>query len=113
MTGLAPPTRPSHPDLDAWGAVSPERVPIPAPPEALTSTRRADRAKRDLQRHRQVGQAVGILMERYEITDDRALHVMQRLAIASGSPIEGVAREVVEAMNARARAEAPPEDRLT
>jgi AmiR/NasT family two-component response regulator len=72
--------------------------------EAFQSARRADRASGDVQGHRLLGQAVGILMERYEVGEDRALHCLLRVADASQVELCEVARVVVDGVNARGRA---------
>jgi AmiR/NasT family two-component response regulator len=59
-------------------------------------------ASGDLHSHRLLGQAVGILMERYEIGEDRALHCLQRVADSRQVDLREVARIVVQAANERA-----------
>ena len=71
---------------------------------AFDVARRADAASGDIRAHRLLGQAVGILMERYEIGDDRALHCLLRVADATQVELREVARVVVDSANARARA---------
>jgi hypothetical protein len=76
---------------------------IPAARAALESARRVDSARGDITGHRLIGQAVGILMERYEITEDRALHCLQRMAVAGQVELREVARMVVGRVDARGR----------
>jgi GAF domain-containing protein len=49
-----------------------------------------------------IGQAVGILMERFEITEDRALYLLVRVAAAGELELRALAREMVDRVSARA-----------
>ena len=79
-----------------------EFLAIPEVLAALDRARRADRAREDNEAHRLVGQAVGILMERFEIADERALYCLQRVADAGRVDLRQVARIVVNRVNVRA-----------
>lgn len=78
--------------------------PISSALDAIATARRADKVGGDIQAHRLLGQAVGILMERYEVAEDRALHCLLRVADARQVELCEVARVVVDRANARARA---------
>ncbi len=111
MTDLAEPCRRSTSDYDADLPVVSHVLKILLAREAYDEARRADLATGDVQAHRLVGQAVGILMERFEITEDRALHCLQRVATRGHLTLGQVARVVVDRVNARARAEVPGNER--
>jgi ANTAR domain/GAF domain len=49
-----------------------------------------------------IGQAVGILMERFEITEDRAMYLLVRVATTGQLMLRDVAREVVDQVTLRA-----------
>jgi GAF domain-containing protein len=48
-----------------------------------------------------VGQAIGIVMERYEIAEDRAFHFLVRASSTSNTKLRDVAQEMVDSTNAR------------
>ena len=82
---------------------------LPSTVSALDVARR-DEAGTALQTHQLVGQAVGILMERYQISQERALHCLTRVAAAGERDLSAVARRVVDRVNARARSELSHDD---
>jgi hypothetical protein len=110
MTDLAEPGRATS-DNDADLPVVSHALAILLTREAYDEARRADVATGDVQAHRLVGQAVGILMERFEITEDRALHCLQRVATRGHLHLWQVARVLVDRVNARARIEASGTER--
>jgi AmiR/NasT family two-component response regulator len=111
MSHLARPSKHSPPrrssaDPGANTPVLTQVLTIPAARDAFNQARRADLTSEELQAHRVVGQAVGILMERFEITEDRALHCLQRVAATGNVALQQVARVVVDRTNLRARSDA-------
>lgn len=56
---------------------------------------------RGLQTRRAIGQAIGILMERYEMTEDRAFAFLVRASSHSNIKLRAVAQELVDEANAR------------
>ncbi|MEP6666345.1 MAG: GAF and ANTAR domain-containing protein [Nocardioidaceae bacterium] len=59
-----------------------------------------------------IGQAIGILMERYDLDEDRAFGFLTRVSQTSNVKLRQVARELVEAVNAqRNRGEGPRRSR--
>ena len=50
-----------------------------------------------------IGQAIGIVMERYQVDEDRAFQFLVRASSTSNHKLRDVARELVEASNAAAR----------
>ena len=61
------------------------------------------RARENLDGDRLIGQAVGILMERFEITGDRALYCLRRMAVMGRLELREAARAVVDRADARAK----------
>jgi transcriptional regulator with GAF, ATPase, and Fis domain len=58
--------------------------------------------------HEPIGQAVGILMERFEINEEQAMYYLVRVATAAELQLREVAGEVVEEVNRRTlRSESP------
>lgn len=49
-----------------------------------------------------VGQAIGIMGERYKITEERAFHYLARVSAAGQRKVRDVAKEVVDPANRRA-----------
>lgn len=72
---------------------------------ALAYTRRLEATHASARTHRLVGQAIGMLAERYEITDERAFYYLVRVAAAGGLELWQVAREVVDQGNRRAESD--------
>lgn len=60
-----------------------------------------------LETRRTIGQAIGILMERYELTDERAFAFLARLSSHRNVKLRQVAQEVVEETQARGNPEQP------
>jgi hypothetical protein len=58
-----------------------------------------------LETRRTIGQAIGILMERYELTDERAFAFLSRLSSHRNVKLRQVAQEVVEETEARGNRE--------
>ena len=69
---------------------------------ALGYARRLEVTHASAQTHRLIGQAIGMLSERFEITDERAFYYLVRVASAGGLELRQVAREVVDQGNRRA-----------
>jgi hypothetical protein len=76
---------------------------VPAAHAAPDVTSCMQRARGDLQGDRLIGQAVGILMERFEITADRALYCLRRMAVMGRLEVRDVARALVARADARAK----------
>ncbi len=70
---------------------------------ALAQARRADEATEAVPTRQLVGQATGILMERFELTEERALYYLVRVAAAGRRELPDVARVVVDQVAIRAR----------
>ena len=70
---------------------------------ALGYARRLEAVHASAQTYRLIGQATGMLVERFEIDDERAFYYLVRVAAAGGLEIREVAREVVAQGNRRAR----------
>lgn len=68
---------------------------------ALGYARRLEVTHASAQTHRLIGQAIGMLSERFEITDERAFYYLVRVASAGGLELRQVAREVVDQGNRR------------
>ncbi len=69
---------------------------------ALDHARHADQASEAIPTRQLIGQAVGILMERFELPEDRAMYYLVRVASAGRLKLRDVAREVVDQVNLRA-----------
>lgn len=69
---------------------------------ALGYARRLEAVHASARTHRLIGQAIGMLVERFEIDDDRAFYYLVRVASAGGLELRQVAREVVDQGNRRA-----------
>ena len=69
---------------------------------ALGHARRLEAIHASAQTHRLVGQAIGMLVERFEIDDERSFYYLVRVASAGGLELRQVAREVVDQGNRRA-----------
>ncbi len=69
---------------------------------ALGYARRLEATHASAQTHRLIGQAIGMLVERFEIDDERAFYYLVRVASAGGLELRQVAREVVDQGNRRA-----------
>jgi AmiR/NasT family two-component response regulator len=48
-----------------------------------------------------IGQAIGILMERYQMNDDRAFAFLVRASSQTNTKLRDVAKEVVDSANVR------------
>lgn len=72
---------------------------------AIAYAQEVDDLRKALDARRVIGQAIGILMERYELTDDRAFAFLARLSSHRNVKLRQVAREVVEEAEARGRSE--------
>ena len=70
---------------------------------ALGYARRVEALQASAQTHRLVGQAIGMLVERFEIDDERAFYYLVRVASKGGLELREVAREVVDQGNRRAK----------
>jgi GAF domain-containing protein len=69
---------------------------------ALDHARLSDQANDAMPTRQLIGQAVGILMERFEITEDRAMLLLVRVATSGQLELRQVAREVVDQVALRA-----------
>ena len=63
---------------------------------ALAYAREVDDLRQALEARRTIGQAIGILMERYELTDERAFAFLARLSSHRNVKLRNVAQEIVE-----------------
>jgi GAF domain-containing protein len=70
---------------------------------ALDHARHADQANEAMPTRQLIGQAVGILMERFEITEERAMYLLVRVGTAGQLKLREVAREVVDQVTLRAQ----------
>ncbi len=69
---------------------------------ALGHARRLEAVHASAQTHRLVGQAIGMMVERFEIDDERAFYYLVRVASAGGLELRQVAREIADQGNRRA-----------
>ncbi len=99
LTGAIDPEAPRRAELFATHAAL-----------ALSHARRADHAAEAVPTRQLIGQAVGILMERFELTEDRAMYYLVRVAAAGQLGLRDVARVVVDQVSARARLAQTPDD---
>jgi hypothetical protein len=72
---------------------------------AIAYAQEVDDLRAALEARRTIGQAIGILMERYELTDERAFAFLARLSSHRNVKLRRVAQEVVEETGARAGAD--------
>jgi len=77
---------------------------------ALDHARHTDQVNEAIPTRQLIGQAVGILMERFELTEDRAMYYLVRVAAAGQLKLRDVAREVVDQVTLRAKRHELPED---
>lgn len=68
---------------------------------ALGRARQEDRLNEALATRKVIGQAIGIIAERYKITDDRAFHFLVRASTTSNIRLRDIAEEVVDTANAQ------------
>jgi hypothetical protein len=69
---------------------------------ALAYARHADDEQAGEPAHPLLGPAVGVLMERFEISEDRATYYLIRVATVARLPLRDVAREVLQEVSGRA-----------
>ena len=69
---------------------------------ALSHARQAEHQDDAIRARQLIGQAVGMLTERYEITEDRAFHYLARVSAAGNLRLQDVARVIVDQGNLRA-----------
>ena len=74
---------------------------------AIAYAQEVDDLRAALEARRTIGQAIGILMERYELTDERAFAFLTRLSSHRNVKLRRVAQEVVEETGARAGGDKP------
>jgi GAF domain-containing protein len=72
---------------------------------AIAYAQEVDDLRTALEARRTIGQAIGILMERYELTDERAFAFLTRLSSHRNVKLRRVAQEVVEETEGRAKPE--------
>lgn len=72
---------------------------------AIAYAREVEDLHRALEARRTIGQAIGIVMERYELTDERAFAFLARLSSHRNVKLRQVAQEIVEETQARAGSE--------
>lgn len=75
---------------------------------ALGHARQVEGLNAALQTRKVIGQAIGVVMERYQMDEDRAFQFMVRVSSQSNIKLRDIAQEVVDQMNFRARSESPP-----
>ena len=63
---------------------------------ALASARREENLTLAVDARKLVGQAVGMLMERYNLDDDRAFHVLKRYSQQTSTKLRDVAQQVID-----------------
>ena len=72
---------------------------------AIAYAQEIDDLRAALEARRTIGQAIGILMERYELTDERAFAFLARLSSHRNVKLRQVAQEVVEETQTRGKPE--------
>lgn len=70
---------------------------------ALGRARHEHQLNEALVTRKTIGQAIGVVMERYEIDEDRAFHFLLRVSRSSNIKLRDVAHEVVDTSNHRYR----------
>jgi hypothetical protein len=68
---------------------------------ALGGARHVTNLNQALQTRKVIGQALGILMERYQMTEDRAFAFLVRASSTSNHKLHTIAQEIVDTANAR------------
>lgn len=68
---------------------------------ALGRARVEDQLNQAVASRKQIGQAIGIVMERYQISEDRAFQFLARASQTSNIKLRLIAQEVVEAANTK------------
>src|SRR3954447_3965612 len=68
---------------------------------ALGGARHVSHLNQALETRKIVGQALGILMERYQMSEERAFALLVRASTTSGLKVHAIAREIVDAAHAR------------
>lgn len=66
---------------------------------ALGRARKEDQLNQAIVARKVIGQAIGIVMERYELTEDRAFQFLIRASQASNIKLRAVAQEIVDDTN--------------
>ncbi|HLL08881.1 MAG TPA: ANTAR domain-containing protein, partial [Nocardioidaceae bacterium] len=72
---------------------------------AFGKTRQAEQLNKALSTRKMIGQAIGIVQERYELNEDRAFQFLARVSQTSNIKLADVAAELVSQANARRAAE--------
>lgn len=70
---------------------------------ALGGARHVSHLNQALETRKIIGQALGILMERYQMSEERAFALLVRASTTSGLKVHTVAAEIVDASHARRR----------
>jgi len=78
---------------------------------ALAYAQEVEDLRKALETRRTIGQAIGIIMERYELTDERAFAFLTRLSSHRNVKLRQVALEVVEETQARGLPDRPGQPR--
>jgi GAF domain-containing protein len=80
---------------------------------ALGRARREDTLNTALFTRKMIGQAIGILMERYDLDEERAFQYLTRVSQHSNIKLRDVAHEIVEQRNDRSSTSSDIERRIT
>jgi len=72
---------------------------------AFGKTRQAEQLNKALSTRKMIGQAIGIVQERYELNEDRAFQFLARVSQTSNIKLADVAAELVSQANARRAAQ--------
>lgn len=72
---------------------------------ALGRARQVEGLNTALQTRKVIGQALGIVMERYQLDEDRAFQFLIRVSSQSNAKLRDIAQELVDQANERARTE--------
>lgn len=68
---------------------------------ALGRARREDQLNESLTTRKTIGQAIGLVMERYEINEERAFQFLVRVSTTSNIKIRDIAQEIIDIANTK------------
>lgn len=68
---------------------------------ALGRARREDQLNESLATRKAIGQAIGLVMERYEINEERAFQFLVRVSTTSNIKIRDIAQEIIDIANTK------------
>ena len=75
---------------------------------ALGRARRESQLSEAIDARKTIGQAIGLVMERYEIDEERAFQFLVRVSTTSNIKLRDIAREVIDTANTKYSSSARP-----